>query len=217
MSSILKALRKIEEEKRVAQHAAPDLRVDQGLSRSRSMQFLPLLSGIALGAIVVGLFTLWLPRTDTPVTKDDAVTNSSEVLPLVELGKGSPAPDPVAQVAEALPVRKALPEVSRTNPLADNRAESSRILSANMPPEPMPATVVAVPEKAVSSALPEGVSLTVSEIILHEDKASSVAVINDLPVMVGTYVDSAIVTEIRQDSVLFSIEDKIYTVAISSP
>ncbi len=59
MSSILKALRKIEEEKRVASHAAPDLRMDHGHSARKGWPFLPLVAGIALGAACVGLFSFW--------------------------------------------------------------------------------------------------------------------------------------------------------------
>ena len=59
MSSILKALRKIEEEKRVANHAAPDLRRDQGHSGKKARPYLPLVAGIALGAVCVSLFSLW--------------------------------------------------------------------------------------------------------------------------------------------------------------
>ena len=217
MSSILKALRKIEEEKRVAQHVAPDLRVDQGLSSTRSKQFLPLFSGIALGAVVVGLFALWLPRDSATVTKEEAVINVSEVLPVVDPGKSSSAPDPAAQPAESLPTVKVQPKVVQTNPAASKPAEPSRVLVASQPPVPQSEAIVAMPEEAVSSELPEGVSLAITEIILHEDSASSIAVINDLPVMVGTYVDSAMVTEIRQDSVLVLIGDKTYTVTASAP
>src|SRR6056297_1246627 len=66
MSAILKALRKIEEDKRVANHSAPDLRMDQGHSARRGWPLLPLVAGIALGAVCVGLFSFWI-SFKTPV------------------------------------------------------------------------------------------------------------------------------------------------------
>ena len=68
MSSILKALRKIEEEKRVANHAAPDLRMDQGNPGQKPRPYLPLAAGIALGAVCVSLFSLWLSSDTTEST-----------------------------------------------------------------------------------------------------------------------------------------------------
>ncbi|MGK2905326.1 MAG: AMIN domain-containing protein [Desulfuromonadales bacterium] len=68
-----------------------------------------------------------------------------------------------------------------------------------------------------ASVLPDGISLQVSEIFYQQDSASSMAVVNDLPVMVGSQVDSAVVTEIRPDSVVFAIGDRTYVVDQSNP
>ena len=43
------------------------------------------------------------------------------------------------------------------------------------------------------------------------------AVVNDLPVMVGSHVDAAVVTEIRTDQVLFEIDGKVYSVSAAHP
>jgi hypothetical protein len=65
--------------------------------------------------------------------------------------------------------------------------------------------------------LPDGISLLVSEIFYQQDSANSMAVVNDLPVMVGSQVDSAVVAEILPDSVVFKIGDKTYAVDQSNP
>ena len=59
MSSILKALRKLEEEKRGGKLEAPDLQVDQGRPDTTGRPFIPLLIGAVLGILLIGLFFLW--------------------------------------------------------------------------------------------------------------------------------------------------------------
>ena len=65
-------------------------------------------------------------------------------------------------------------------------------------------------------ALPDGIRLNVTE-IFYQDAVNSMAVVNDLPVMVGSHVDSAVVTEIRADRVLFEIDGKVYPVSALQP
>ena len=74
--------------------------------------------------------------------------------------------------------------------------------------------MAAVTAPTVSSELPDGISLLVTEIFFQKDSDNSMAVVNDLPVMIGTYVDSAVVTEIRPDRVLFKLGGKTYTVTV---
>lgn len=89
----------------------------------------------------------------------------------------------------------------------------------------IPSQTIQAPQKAEiatttfnnPSDLPEGVSLLVSEIFYQEDQANSMAVVNDLPVMVGTSVDAAVVAEIFPDSVLFEIGGMTYLVDQSRP
>ena len=242
MSSILKALRKVGEEKRVVQHAAPDLRLDQGLAPVQSKPLLPLLTGITLGAVIVGLLFLWPSKDAIPVAKVQPVSESQ----------------PVAATSEKVVASAAL----ANHPVQDNRSatslkeltESSTVSVVTMQPEPvtMPEgakstaskspvnkhkaaetlTVASVPSPRIKAPphsvdasavlteptdLPEGVSLAVTEIFYQEDHVNSMAVVNDLPVMIGTHVDSAIVDEIRPDGVLFKIADKDYFVTVPKP
>lgn len=243
MSSILKALRKIGEEQRVDQDAAPDLRLDQGLAPVESKPFLPLLTGIALGAVIVGLFFLWVQNdavpianveplaTTTPVVSVEKMTadldapanvlaedkasdqsfeslSESLMIPVVTV---SPEPEIVVEVIKAEPLAKPLVRKQSTPPVTSLASKPAAL-------KPAPSLVVEIKTPEANEVeLPEGVSLLVTEIFHQQDSANSMAVVNDLPVMIGSYVDSAVVTEIRPDSVLFRIDAKSFAVDVSKP
>ena len=265
MSSILKSLRKIEEEKRGAGHAAPDLRVDQGFVPTKSKQLLPLLTGLALGAVIVGLFFLWPSKPTLPdvknqplaVVKKQSPTMANEVVSTV---KQEPTTSGAGQEEKAVAPVTTVNSSQKTN-LADQDlkapAEPARVPVVTLSPEPVSATetnnkmtpvpaskpplkkeqapdvskvasnpastiqappvaTVATTAAEVLSELPEGVSLLVTEIFFQKDSANSMAVVNDLPVMIGTHVDSATVTEIHPDRVLFKLGNKTYTVFVTN-
>lgn len=67
-----------------------------------------------------------------------------------------------------------------------------------------------------AAQLPAGTRLLVSEIYYQGD-LDSMAVVNDLPVMVGSHIDSALVTEIQVDRVLFDIDGKVFAVSLQKP
>jgi general secretion pathway protein B len=80
-----------------------------------------------------------------------------------------------------------------------------------------PVEIVAQQELPVETlALPDGIRLSVTE-IFYQDAVNSMAVVNDLPVMVGSHVDAAVVTEILTDRVLFEIDGKVYSVSVPHP
>jgi len=246
MSSILKALRKVGEEKRVDQHAAPDLKLDQGFASVASKPFLPLLTGIALGALIVGLIFLWAQRGAEPVAKVQPDSEPKQMIPYRQNPVDSAARTIVHSTSN-LPVQnlKDLAEASKvsvvtlspepviaiestnkvvTKPLAkppvrqQKQAETPTLVSK--PATTTQTTLDVAVAKTISmeySELPQGVSLTVEEIFYQNDNANSMAVVNDLPVMIGSHVDSAVVSEIRPDSVLFKIDNKSYVVALSNP
>jgi hypothetical protein len=254
MSSILKALRKIEEEKRVTNHAAPDLRMDQGNSGKKARPYLPLVAGIALGAVCVSLFGLWF-SSDTP---DIAIQSQQQPrVPVVEskqavppavvakekmLGPSSEKPQTVSvqepiiePVAETVKVREVIMPVEampvEAMPVISMQAEPKKQQPKKIVPEkkaPLPEVVVSesvttniaktsIPEALVvkPKVLPEGVLLKVSETFYHDDPANSMAVVNDLPVMIGSFVDSAVVLEIHSDKVVFEIDENTYDVPVT--
>ncbi len=253
MSSILKALRKIEEEKRAASHAAPDLRSDQGGAAEKSRPLLLLSAGVALGAVFVGLLLLWLSSDVTEiVTQTVSTPRQAEVS-----GQTRPPVSAVPDERKSLTSIESPSQNLNLNETADNSTLSTLIKAEPVPvkpepvpvkpepvpvkPEPVPvkpepvlvkpepvlvkpepvlvkpepALVKPEPAREIFSDLPEGVSLQISEIFYQDDSASSMALVNDLPVMVGTLIDSAVVLEIRPDNVLFEIDGKVYVISVN--
>ena len=251
MSSILKALRKIEEEKRVASHAAPDLRMDQGKAETKPRPLLPLIAGVALGAVCVGLFFLWSssdfpevasqPQPDAQVVVVGSNQAEQPVIVPEETSLVTPlpafpaptarekTPEKVVETskipevilpAEPVPVVPATPEPIKTiepQIAFEAKVKSPRVVK-EAPKESMTTTRASKPESLpVARPLPDGVSLKVSEVFYQDDPANSMAVVNDLPVMIGTFVDSAVVLEIRSDKVVFKIGDDSYDVPVTLP
>lgn len=243
MSSILKALRKVGEEKRVDQYAAPDLRLDQGLASVESRPLLPLLTGIALGAVTVGLFFLWVKNEVEPAAnvRPSVATVQTASIEKKAVDFAAPANFPSESKApeqslKALSEAIIVPTVTLSSEPhivdEDLKGESLPKATVKKQQQPPVASLVSKPATltlgptiatatktpAVEDArLPEGVSLLVTEIFYQQDNANSMAVVNDLPVMIGSHVDSAVVTEVRPEAVLFKIADKVYIVAVSSP
>ena len=256
MSSILKALRKIEEEKRVASHAAPDLRMDQGLAEPKPRPLLPLIAGVALGSVCVGLFFLWSSSDFTEVASQpqrqpqaDAqvvvVESNQAEQPVIVLEEKSPvtplsaSPVPVVREktpekvletskipeiilpAEAVPAFLTTPEPVKTlePPIAFEAQANTPKVVKEAPKESMTSTRPSKPESLPVKArpLPVGSFLKVTEVFYQDDPANSMAVVNDLPVMIGAFVDSAVVLEIRSDKVVFKIGDDSYDVPVTPP
>ena len=256
MSSILKALRKIGEEKRADQHAAPDLRLDQGLTPAKSKPFLPLLIGIILGAVVIGPLYLIASKDSAsvtkvqPVAKDQPAVKSQPVTKVQLVAKPAEPvivetksvdsaeisktpvvtllPEPVTTPAPVItPKPVTIPEQDKkitSTPTAIIPVEEHTVVETPLIVEKSSVTIQKPAELAVVSPvpseapkLPEGISLVVTEIFYNEDSANSMAVINELPVMIGTHVDSAVVAEIRPDSVLFMIDGNPYVVDVINP
>ena len=312
MSSILKALRKLEEEKRGQKAEAPDIRFDQGQLKPRSKPLLSLFAGVLLGVFMVVVFLLLPgnrtpeeritgsieePKPAAPIDVPAATTNTvAEQKPLVAkktdreaIAKGTePSEDKVVAQPSSSQSKTAKPPTQTVNltvappqevPQArreikpsgepETAAESKSLQSAPVSPEqkvvtqssssqgkivtptsqsvnqivappqevsqvrreikPLAETETTAESKSLQSApvpdnpisasekLPIGVDLSVSEIFYSEDPNNSMAVVNDLPVMIGSHVETAEVKEILADSVRFDIQGVIYTVPLAVP
>ena len=239
MSSILKALRKLEEEKRGGKLEAPDLRVDQGRPDAAGRTFVPLAIGTVSGIVLVGLFFLW---STGPQQKRDLVPSATRMPAAPVNLPAQPSPQAVVELPVAAAPSKTLPRTSAPasvdpeTPLATaaavtqpvmpqvKPASGSATISQSKNHEPAGAAVTAQQSGIVvqqelspdSAKLPAGISLLVSE-IFYLDDANSMAVVNDLPVMIGSHVDSAVVTAIHADRVLFEIDGNAYTVSFPQP
>ncbi len=264
MSSILKALRKIEEEKQVNKSAAPDLMSDQGFVPLKPKPFVPVLSGVAIGAVLVGLLFLWVLKGPASVvtTQPESKPEHAAVVAVAEQAQVISSAEQKEKTSDSALNLNTLQISAYSGQSLDNLAESEKVSVVTLSPEPAalvenhsaqtskpvvksPVKPIAIKAKApeikgiagnlakvkqepkeavavnmtpkISSDLPHGVSLLVSEIFYQEDSANSMAVVNDLAVMVGSYVDSAVVNEIRPDSVVFEIGSIIYKVNWSRP
>lgn len=274
MSSILKALRKIEDEKRADKHAAPDLMSDQGLAPVRPKRVKPLLAGVVLGAMIVGGVFLWSSREGATVSESQPVILPMRDVAVSSSAQGGGDASNIAPVVGPASSNESLPTIVPSERSLKELAEASRVSVVTLPPQPVttagssnaaalkpatkPATQPAVTSPAkpevmpvevmqnlsaaavkadksentlqvmppvvkvaiarkISAGLPGDVSLQVTEIFFQDDSVNSMAVVNDLPVMVGTQIDSAVVVEIRPDAVFFEIDSATYEVRQSNP
>jgi hypothetical protein len=252
MSSILKALRKLEEEKRQAGHSAANFSVDQGLAAKQTGPLLPLFAGIVLGAIMVGMFLLW--QSGAPISSQGNLPDAKLDGKVVGSGETQAAEHKKSRENLSEPNQETLQNDVHEMPIEQQFGKAignEPVPEVVLPPEtiasgviqyksPLPAKAaipsvkaeersVAVPDQgplasrsvpgpvnsSTSPRLPDGISLRVSEIYYRDDGASSMAVINDLPVMIGSHVDAAEIKDIRPDSVLVTIEGKVYPVPLT--
>lgn len=228
MSSILKAIRKIEDEKRSGENHAPDLMVDHGQITKKTLTILPLISGAVLGAVAVGGLLFWVQDSKIQVVGNDQEINQGQATgaSMQSSVKDEHAATLKGDVVEGKP--------SMVAPLQDEAVKvetlppetSPKSVAAKLPrdvrmkSEPQQASRQVLPVVQSSKSpphLPAGVSLFVSEIIYQEDSANSLAVVNDLPVMLGTHIESAVVSEIHPDHVVFMIDGKPYSVSPDKP
>lgn len=192
MSSILKALRKAEDEKATAGEGSVDLAHDI-LKRSYDQRIsvpwgLVSFAGLVLVVLAAAGWLLF-PRVQTP-TSIVAQQPHTVALPPAKV---QPGVLPVEKIKDKL-VEQTIP--SAPQPVAIRAPKQS----------PAPALETGG-ETLTSAKRPDPVAildLQVDEIVYHADPVSRLAIINDLPVMVGTDIGGARVEEILSDRVRFS-------------
>ena len=195
MSSILKALKKLEQEKVRRGDRSVDLALDihrgGGRRKGNSTRALLLLSVDVLLAVAVG-FGLWWA----------GVRQGKRQVLAVQGPEAEPAP---ARIAEPAPARTAEPAPTRTaEPAPTRTAEPAPTRTAEPTPtrtaEPAESRKVGAPGSAQGEEAAPALVLT--GIVWQQDAGSRMAIVNDLPVMVGTEIDGATVAEIRSDRVI---------------
>lgn len=224
MSSILKAIRKIEDEKRSGENHAPDLMVDHGQNTKKPLTLLPLISGAVLGAVAVGGLLFWTQDSKIQVVVNDQEINQAQAtgVSVQSSVKDVPGATLKGDVAEGKPsLQDEAVKVEILPPETSPKSVAAKLpRDVRMKSEPQQASRQVLPVAQSSKSppqLPAGVSLFVSEIIYQEDSANSLAVVNDLPVMLGTQIESAVVSEIHPDHVVFKIDGKPYSVSPDQP
>ncbi|TLM69316.1 MAG: hypothetical protein FDZ69_00660 [Deltaproteobacteria bacterium] len=240
MSSILKALKKLEEEQAGRASSAAGGGGGQFVAPSRGGRpLLLLVFGIATGLLLAGgLYVLLGQRAvSTAAPTASNPTNPTVAAPIVATPAAIPA-------VSAAPVRPAVPPAVTRPAAKAAKADKSLIpATASEPAAVTPqAPAVAVlsvqrpaAEEAAGRPSGEGVGqvqierreipaagqqwaapqLAVSE-VLPSSGGERMAIVNGLPVMEGTTVENAVVREIHPDRVLFVIDGKSVVVPVSA-
>jgi len=223
MSSILKALKRLEEDKAERSDAPVDigrdiLRQPRRQRRSTNLSALPL--AVAGSLVVAGvLFVLIVWKSSTApdfATKAEPVVSMPPSVPLQSVAVPAERPA-VHREPEVVEVRLAAPPVAIANepavaPTARSAirpAETTAVVKApESKPPAEPAAAAVVQQQA---ARPH---LTVSGIVFQSDRQARLAVVNDLPVMEGTVIEGARVEEILADRVRFAWEGGSFEVEL---
>lgn len=232
MSSILKALKRLEEE----QSGRSSIPARQGggqfvASMRATRPLLLLAGGVGAGLLLAGgLYAVFgLKSTPTeppaiaaretrpPATGVETATTAVPVMPAV-------APPPVSAPTAVKPVAAKPVAVSvapAVIPAVIAGTERKPAVTLPLPPaadtkRPDPVQQVEIERLEIPAPGQQWSAshLVVSD-ILPAAGGGRMAIVNDLPVMEGTMVDDAVVREIRADSVIFTIDGKSITVPLA--
>jgi general secretion pathway protein B len=226
MSSILKALKKLEEEKARGREGSVDIARDilRGTSRRQTgpAWLLPALAAavllIAVAVAVVGLLrrepeALVAPLLASPERAPAPVATSPPPATDPPVQEVRLPPSPAAATGAQTAARRAASVVSAEPPTPAATAVSPA-------PASKPPTVSAAPAEpaaeAPAAASPPRPRLAVSAIAFQADREGRLAVVNDLPVMEGTAVEGMTVEEILPDRVRFSRQGQSFEVALGA-
>jgi len=199
MSSILKALRKLEEEKAALGEGGVDIARDilkRSVGSSKKSLFWPLTSAVlfvlllggALFYVVVAFRQGSVPPANRVSDVDPVV--QGPIIPLTPMGDVGSVVDVVVTKKNAV---KTIPSPVVV-PLA-NEVLAPQVVAAK----------TVSPEATRGDGLP---FLKLTGIAYRENSAERIAIINDLPVMQGTAIEGAQVVEILPDRVLLQWQGK---------
>jgi len=238
MSSILKALKKLEQEKAVRRGGNPDItrgilrNVPKGKKRPRWL--FPV--SVAGAALVASLFTFALMAGFQPANRSAATDAMSQEAVKTPIAPAQGLSAPLAGSSEALsrienPSDRVVPKSGRSvKPPVPGKSLLAGIRPAGPPPEakwenpslpadaPSPPKAQASAGKAGQSTKPHGghslPTLTVTGIAWQKDSTDRVAVVNGASVSEGVMVEGARVEEIFQDRVRFSFDKQTFDISL---
>jgi general secretion pathway protein B len=216
MSSILKALKKLEQEKVRRGDLAVDLALDihRGARRQRYHRLLPVsLVILVLGCVAAAVWLLHSPATEWIAAGARPPAPVSPLLPRAPLPPHPVTvndPETVAAIPQApsQSLAGAASSVTQTARLRSDRPQPSVRSSGRRPSSqsrPAPGAAALAPPVAVGTDRP---GLQLSGIVWQQDPATRMAIIDDLPVMVGTEISGAKVLEILPDRVVLTANGK---------
>jgi general secretion pathway protein B len=212
MSSILKALKKVEEERAARQGESADFARSllRSNHRRRRSGYGLLLWGVIL-LLPIGAW--WLSRPDAaPVQNPTVIANPLAAEPALVADTPPPAAAEPPVAAKRLAADAEVVEVIFSAPViqAASRPGPTVPVSQSLPLVSTPAAPelpTEQPRQAAErrkAAEPPPLSLQLSGIAWQEEREARLAIIDDLPVMEGTMIDGVMVEEILRDRVRFS-------------
>jgi len=190
MSTILKALKKLEERKASEGKRRGDIAWDilrEGDRHERpvrlSSSWLIITVALALSLVMVLWWIYPSPRVDS----------SAEVSGVVKVAPTVPTAQP-----RSIPVPTAHRDPAEVSPASHTDKVQPVPLAATQPSSP-----------------PVGVPLVVSGIAFQDAPEARMAIVNDLPVMVGTVIEEVVVERIEEQQVVFSRQGQLFTVSLT--
>ncbi len=223
MSSILKALKKLEREKSRQRDDHVDLARDifRGGERRRGPDWITV---IVTGVVVLSVVAVILlvlrqmegvervgearapaavvrPATPSP----GAAANASVVEELIDQRR--PQVRPPLSIQQKSPAMGERPAIAVIPPQGSVAVVVEEVLTPSAAPLPPP--VAASPAPSLD---PAPASLVLSAIVFQPEREARIAVINDLPVMEGSQVEEYRVEEIQIDRVILSRDGKLFEV-----
>lgn len=213
MSSILKALRRLEEERARKSSVAPEIAANLLRSRSQRRQAPLWLWPIVIVIVAVAIASLFWSLRPTPVMSDRprstlAPAPFSEPLPHVvtpRSGGGVIIEEVIDQRRPAL-----LPPTPPIGPAAEMILPAQPVPVSAKAEEPV-TTPVTTPA-AVQPLIEERQSPVVSAIAWQEESSARMAVVDGLPVMTGEVIGTAKIQEILPDRILFNAGGVLFIV-----
>jgi hypothetical protein len=219
MSSILKALKKVENDN--ATRRPDELRIDAEILRAESPSRFSssgmLMVSLLLVAFGAGGTYLFMKRDKTPEqtspissTISGQKRQSVSAAPEISTEQLPPAiivaPAKQQIVAKGEPIKKRLPssQEKSTATVAKRPAVAVQPAVAPQPPAPLPAP-------AAKTTVP---ALRVNGIALQDDRAGSVAMINGEPISSGGMIAGVTVEEIYKNRVKFSYNGETFEVLL---
>jgi len=221
MSSILKALKKLEEEKAL-QKNEKEVNISRDILKSQpehksSVNWLWLLGISATTAIIILSFALFRKSTTVDEVKSPRLPVMSRLStsllsppaafppPLAVEGKKAAIapPSPVKVLNQDLPRSFSSPgKVPRTltelpnSPVVTTELPKTELASKSAPP--------------LRTPLPDDTTLTLSGIAWNKDSSDRLAIINGQPTVTGAIVNGAVVEEILQDKVRMNLSGRTF-------
>ena len=195
MSTILKALKKLEENKASQGERKGDIAWDIVREEKKQNESIHLRTYLFLAGVValvlLGVFSTLLMQAPEPETTSVEYVEPSATPTLARESAREPSVLPVTPVV----VQQNTPPV-KPAPVAEP------------PPRGLPA------ESFVSV---DAGGLVLTGIAFQDSEEARLAIVNDLPVMIGTVIDDAIVEQILSDRVVFSRQGRQFSVFLASP